>query len=238
MYSTKNTVFDSRLEGSGSTHISCNYIAVYDYAKKVPGITDVELAGTTVILLINLDVYAGTAMMSSLGDAIAMCPLGDTLEEVVHHEAGGHAFAKLMDEYINYYDESLPIKDSDQLTNFRNLSGGIWKWGANIDITGKVYNVHWMHYFGKSGYDTVSYHEGGYLYRYGVWRAEPNSCMNDNVPYFNAPSREAIVRRIMEVSGGTFDINTFYTNDKTMPASGTRGEIVRPPLGEPVMVVK
>ena len=43
-------------------------------------------------------------------------------------------------------------------------------------------------------------YEGGYEYQYGVWRSEENSCMNNNVPYFNVQSRWAIVNRIMKFS--------------------------------------
>ena len=57
-------------------------------------------------------------------------------------------------------------------------------------------------------------YEGAALYHIGVWRPEYMSCMDDNRYYFNAPSREAIVRRIMRASGSTFNIETFVKNDK------------------------
>ena len=56
--------------------------------------------------------------------------------------------------------------------------------------------------------------EGAYYYDSGVWRSEAISCMDDNRPYYNAPSREAIVRRIMRASGETFRMEDFIKNDK------------------------
>ena len=52
------------------------------------------------------------------------------------------------------------------------------------------------------------------LYTKGVWRPEYTSCMWDNRMYYNAPSREAIVRRIFKASGKTFSLTDFYANDK------------------------
>ena len=47
----------------------------------------------------------------------------------------------------------------------------------------------------------------------GVWRSEYNSCMNNDIPYFSTISREEIVRRIMEYSGGTFSFEDFVAKD-------------------------
>ena len=44
-------------------------------------------------------------------------------------------------------------------------------------------------------------------YAYGVWRPEQNSCMIDNRPYYNSPSRFAIVRRILEIAGELTPVN-------------------------------
>ena len=63
-------------------------------------------------------------------------------------------------------------------------------------------------------------HEGGCLYEFGVWRPEYISCMEDNRPYYNAPSREAIVRRIMRASGKTFNMEDFISKDKIRSEKG------------------
>lgn len=65
----------------------------------------------------------------------------------------------------------------------------------------------------------VDIYEGGFMYSRGVFRPEQNSCMNNNVPYFNAISRESIVRRIKEYAGETFSFEDFVANDKTNASS-------------------
>lgn len=47
----------------------------------------------------------------------------------------------------------------------------------------------------------------------GVFRSEPNSCMNNNIPYFSAISREAIVKRIKEYAGESYSFEEFKTLD-------------------------
>ena len=47
----------------------------------------------------------------------------------------------------------------------------------------------------------------------GVYRSEATSCMNNNIPYYSAISRQAIVERIMDCAGETFTLESFYTLD-------------------------
>lgn len=236
---TKNTIFSSVLEGGTSTGIDCDDEAVFDYALKIPAITEEELANTTIIVIINLDVYAGTTIMYLDGKSIALCPMGsDTFEEIVYHEAGGHGFGRLLDEYIYYANQSYPAASSQEISQFRQ--GDVWGFGANLSVTDDRESVHWKHYFEKDGYEMVGLYEGGGLYGKGVWRPEENSGMNDNSPYFNAPSREAIVRRIMAINNKTFDYDTYYGRDKIEPViQSTRSiagrTIVRAPLAPPVL---
>jgi predicted patatin/cPLA2 family phospholipase len=37
--------------------------------------------------------------------------------------------------------------------------------------------------------------------------------MINNIPYYSAPSREAQVKKIMSVSGGTYSLSNFISND-------------------------
>ena len=61
--------------------------------------------------------------------------------------------------------------------------------------------------------NTVDIYEGGFFHTRGIFRSEPNSCMNNNVPYYSAISRQAIVERIMDYAGVPFDLEDFYAND-------------------------
>ncbi len=214
---TKNTAFEATLEGGNSTGTSCNYDKVFSYALKVPGVTQEALENTTVFLLINVNAYAGTCMMEYSGRSVSMCPMGkDSFGPVVIHEGGGHGFGRLLDEY-RYYAAELPSDDKNSIKSWRSKDP---YYGYNIDITGDRNKVHWAHYFDRPGYEAVSMYEGGCLYEYGVWRPEYISCMEDNRPYYNAPSREAIVRRIMRASGKTFNMEDFISKDKVRSEKG------------------
>ncbi|MFI3287229.1 MAG: fimbrillin family protein [Rikenellaceae bacterium] len=237
----KNTVFSSILAGGSSTGISCDYDAVYEYAYKVPGVGLTQIQGTTIIVMINLEVYAGTCMMSSDGKSVSMCPVGSTFSAIVQHEAGGHGFGRLLDEY-RYYSSSLPSSSISTITTFRKYDT---YFGYNIDLTGSTSEVHWKDYFSRDGYGAVDLIEGGYLYYYDVWRPETISCMEDNRGYYNAPSREAMVRRIFSTSGSTFNIDDFIAKDiiksdpyaASAPYLGAAASDM-PHLGEPILVVE
>ena len=63
----------------------------------------------------------------------------------------------------------------------------------------------------------------------GIYRSELNSCMNNNVPYYSTISRQAIVERIMDYAGESFDFETFVSKDsrdmgdKFLTRSGSAG---------------
>ena len=234
----RNTVFNSTLEGGNSTGTECNYDRVLAYAKKVPGVTDEQLKNTTVLVLINLDVYAGTCLMYMDGRSVSMCPMGkDSFRNVVMHEGGGHGFGRLADEY-RYYSASLP---SDRISQVQYWRGVDPYYSYNISLTGDREAVHWKDYFNRAGYGAVGMYEGGMLYENGVWRPEYISCMEDNRAYYNAPSREAIVRRIMKGCGKEFNIDDFLAKDivksnsvEMNAASWTGKNFI--PLAPPILV--
>ncbi|MDE6569428.1 MAG: hypothetical protein K2K43_02245 [Alistipes sp.] len=212
----RNTVFSCVLEGGNSTGITCNAEKVFTYAKKVQGVTEEVLKNTTVFVIINLDVYAGTCIMYNNGKSVSMCPTGrKSFGEVVSHEGGGHGFGRLLDEY-RYYNETLPASESSQITAWRGLDP---YYGYNVSLTNDPNKAHWSHYLSRAGYEAVGFYEGACLYERGIWRPEYNSCMNNNIPYYNAPSREAIVRRICRASGTAFDLEKFVQNDHVRSAS-------------------
>lgn len=237
----KNTAFAATLEGGNSTATSCDFDKVFSYAKKVQGVTEEALQNTTVFLLININAYAGTCMMESTGRSVSMCPMGaDSFEPVVCHEGGGHGFGRLLDEY-RYTKSELPNDIKQQIKTWRSIDP---YYGYNVDITGNRDEVHWKHYFERSGYDAVGMYEGACLYYYGAWRPEYISCMEDNRFYYNAPSREAIVRRIMKASGKTFNMDDFIAKDivrSTGQAPETRADYVSAPFvpfAPPILVEK
>ncbi len=220
--------------GSG-TEIVCNDKLVFEYAKKVKELqSDKPL---TVVVVLNSEKYAGTAYLFPDGNSIALCPMstheppGD-FEGVVHHEAGGHAFGLLCDEYV-YHQREMPSGRKESIRELQKE--GFY---LNLDFTDDLSRIRWKDFIGLDKYAEVGAYEGGYEYQYGVWRPEENSCMNNNIPYYNVQSRWAIVDRIMNLSGIDYTVDDFIANDNVEPYIGTRSlsdtEFV--PLGEPVLM--
>ncbi len=212
---TKSTFFASYFAGGSS--VSTNYDKVFEYAQKVSGITAEKLKTMLIILMLNQDRYAGTCFMWSDGRAIAICPVSRTATvstqkfgAIVNHEAGGHGWGGFADEYVSSANtgKTIPSSDVSQYQSWANL--GFY---ANVDVTGSTTAVKWKYFIGVSGYERVSAYEGALYYTYGAWRAENTSCMINNIPYYNAPGREAIVKKIMRVSGGTYSQDNFILND-------------------------
>lgn len=236
MAQERNTVFSSVLEGGNSTAVSCNYEKVLSCALAVPGMSEAGLDDAAVLLLINVDAYAGTCVMYASGRSVAMCPMGkDSFRQVVSHEGGGHGFGRLLDEY-RPNEGQLPEQMKEDLVYWRKYDP---YYGYNIDVTGDRANVHWAHYFSRKGYEAVEMFEGGYLYQRGAWRPEDMSCMHDNRSYYNAPSREAIVRRIMKASGKSFIMNDFIDKDKVRKDPAAKSgyvEAAAVPFAPPVKI--
>jgi hypothetical protein len=117
--------------------------------------------------------------------------------EVLRHEAGGHGFVKLGDEY-NYSGSIQPI-DIDRITT-REPYG----WYANISLTSDPDKIKWSSFLSdeRYKYDGVGIFEGAFTYQYSVWRPSENSIMKDNGKTFNAPSRYAIWYRIHKLAYG------------------------------------
>jgi hypothetical protein len=78
----------------------------------------------------------------------------------------------------------------------------------------------WKGFAGSSKYMMVSTFEGSATYGKGIWRPEYNSCMNNNVSYFNAPSRWAQIRRIKQLAGFNYTFSQFL-QDEAVPAYPT-----------------
>ena len=232
------TAFESVLQGGNTTDIGCNYEKVFEYALTVPGIDAAVLNDAAIFLIINVDAYAGTCMIDYLGRSVAMCPMHKGyFGSIISHEGGGHGFGRLLDEY-RYYNDRIPDDQKSIIEEWRKYDP---YFSYNIDLTGDREAVHWAHYFKRSGYKAVDMFEGAYFYNFGAWRPEVISCMEDNRAYYNAPSREAVVRRIMKASGSSFNLETFVKNDKIKadPTTKTANYVeLSAPLAPPVLIQK
>lgn len=231
---TKNTAFSTAY--GGGSGMTTNDDKVFQYAQNVPGI---DLNKTSVILIVNDTRYAGTTMLYSTGRSIAICPMNRNTQlpggfgHIVVHEAGGHGFGHLADEYTN--DVATP-PTADEIKELKQWFGfGFYR---NVDLTNDVNQVKWHDFIGRAGYDAVNVFEGANYHKTGVWRSEYISCMDDNMYYFNAPSRAAIVERLLTIAGESYTLAGFVAKDavKAPPAVlATRVTSTLPRLAPPVM---
>lgn len=226
---TVNTVKDAKFGSQYSlAGISPDFETSYEYAAKAD--QNLDPAKTLIVMVENTTEYGGITYMWGDGTAIAVCPKSDDaypydFRGLVQHEAAGHGFGKLADEYIytNGFISACacpnPHVDSFQ-------SGKALGWYRNLELTGDPNSVGWSHLIFHSDYsNVVDIYEGGYFHTRGVFRSEPTSCMNNNIPYFSAISRQAIVERIMEYAGEEFSLESFYENDSN--AVGSTGSTVQ-----------
>ena len=219
------TYFGDNGSGLGATE-SSYYSEILAYACNAPTVSSSNIGQTLVVMIPNTTDYGGVTYMYDDGSAIAYCPVCDfgypfDFRGVIQHEAGGHGFGKLGDEYIyvNAFIDACTCSNphSDVLRSAQAKG-----WYANLSLTGNMNKVSWSHFIFNDKYSQiVDVFEGGFFHSRGVFRPEQNSCMNNNIPYYNAPSREAIVKRIMSIAGETYSFANFVANDVISAASPT-----------------
>lgn len=224
---------------------------VFSYA--LNAISEDRMDEALIVVMMNRDYYAGTCWMyyPESGDygngvSVAYFPTSSdeaTFRGLILHEAGGHGFAKLADEYA--YEEYGQVP-SEEITNCQNL----WDfgWYPNIDFTSDPALVNWSEFIADARYqyDGLGVFEGGYTYWTGVWRPTENSIMRYNEGGFNAPSREAIYTRINKLAFGEswqYDYEDFVAYDavnrRSEPATAPSSVLQRhEPTAPPVIVRK
>lgn len=196
----------------------------FEWAKKAN--PSMDLTRSLAILLMNTSTYEGVTMMYGDGSAIACCPVSTNaypydFRGIVQHEAGGHGFGKLGDEYI-YHNAFIqtcncnccdhPSGDNDTKSTYGSMKSKGWFKNLSMSSDNKL--VPWSHLIYNPDYsDYVDIFEGGYMHTRGVYRSEATSCMNNNIPYYSAISRQAIVERIKYCAGEEFTLEEFYARD-------------------------
>lgn len=213
-YNRFNTTF------TGGVGLKADYEEVFDYALGAPTVNKGNLNQTLIIMVPNSTDYGGICQMWEDGSAIAFCPqstYGYPLDTrgVIQHEAGGHGFGKLGDEYI-YHNAFIDFCDCTCCGHVLEFNAAkSLGWFDNLELTGKMHSVGWSHLIFDDRYsDIVDIYEGGYMHNRGVFRSEPNSCMNNDIPYYSTISRESIVKRIKAYAGETYSFEDFVKNDK------------------------
>ena len=184
-----------------------------------------DVSTTLVILVENSNEYGGLCYMYGNGSAVAVVPMSTDpapydFRGLIHHEAGGHGFGKLADEYI-YYNSFIPIIDQDCGGQEKVLIMKSYGFYSNISLTGSMQEVPWSHMIYDPQYsNVVDVYEGAHMHSRGVWRSEATSCMNNNIAYYNAISRESMVKRIMKYAGEPYSYEAFKALDhESLPST-------------------
>lgn len=236
------------------TYVYGNDSKVIEYAKKA--ISEDRLDDAVVIVMMNEDAYAGTCFMYNppsgnygRGLSIAYFPTSsdtDTFNGLVSHEAGGHGFAKLADEYAY---ESMGAISADAIANTKAQEP--YGWWKNVDFTSDPAQVKWSQFLSDPRYasEGLGCFEGGLTYWTGVWRPTEASIMRYNTGGFNAPSRYAIWYRIGKLAygeswEGSYEDFVAYDAINRTPAAVARRDAQRrravqkplPQLPPPVVV--
>lgn len=206
----ENTAFQTSYEFDRNTFETNPTIAV-DYVLDMAE-TDYSTEDVTSIILMNTKApFRSNCWMWSDGFSTAFCANdGDkeSLERLIHHEACGHGFGKLDDEYTEY-EGTYPYPDAIIYNHTVNES-------MNVDVTDDPNEVIWSYFLTDMRYEKekIGIYEGAVYYPKGVYRATENSIMRHNTGGFNAPSRQSIYRRIMEKSGGVYRFEDFLEYDE------------------------
>ena len=216
----QETLFESQYAcGDNGFQFKINKEKCLEYACKVPTVTKDNLHQTPVAVIENSNVYGGITYMWEDNTALSVQCIHRNayphdFRGVIQHEVGGHAFGKLADEYIyhgNFIDMCgcFCCEHHKEFLMYKGLG-----WYQNISLNSSHYEVPWSHLIFDPQFQMyVDMYEGGYMHQRGVYRSEANSCMNNNIPYYSAISREAIVKRIMEYAGEEYTFEKFKASD-------------------------
>ena len=238
------------------TSVGGDNTKVFEYAQKAISADLIDDA--LILVMINRDFYAGTCYMYSVqgdqsdygrGASISYFPASSvesTFVGLVNHEAGGHGFAKMGDEY--YYPSNGRISQSGIDYYLSYYPYGWWK---NVDFTSDPSEVKWSGFISDSRYarEGLGVYEGACTYYYGAYRPTRNSIMNNNTGGFNAPSRYAIWYRINKLAfgpewNGTYEDFVAYDAVNRTPAAAAARRAARRnsvekdfvPLAPPVVI--
>jgi len=192
-----------------------------------------NISNSLVILLLNESVYEGVTLMYGDGSALAICPVSRSaypldFRGIIQHEAGGHGFAKLADEYIyhNAFIQNCGCKCCGHLDKWAQVKSMSPDWYRNLSVSSDIDQLPWSHLFYHSKYsDYVDIYEGGLMHSRGVYRSEAISCMNNNIPYYSAISRQVMVERIMKIAGEEFTLEKFYEHDSDRFGNHTKADL-------------
>ena len=207
----EDIVFSTDYNNNGDSFTS-NWDSITEYLHKVPAFEQ-ELGNAVGIVLIHGGEARSLCRFVDGRNAIALSIEGD--DYVLQHEAGGHGFGYLADEY-NYDDPTGKTRYTSYSSLDQLHQNGRY---LNLDYNSNPTQVYWKDFITNSNYavEEIGVYEGG-LARYskGIYRPSENSIMNNPQvsKRFNAPSRWIIYQRIKQHAGLEYSFRDFLEYDK------------------------
>ena len=207
-----NTAFKTQftgLMGGASGHTSSDSQLVIDRLRKVlPSLGRTDLKNMVTILVLNTTAsYRNNCIMYSDGFSLGNT-MRNELKTTLVHEACGHGFAHLADEYVESGNEEVAITNAEIQSLKKSQERGRY---LNVDVTNQADKVLWAPFLKDARYknEQLGIYEGGLYYSKGVYRPSDNSVMRHHGEgvQFNAQSRWIIYRRVMDLAGeeGSFE---------------------------------
>jgi hypothetical protein len=139
----------------------------------------------------------------------ALCVIGVGDWGNVKHEAGGHGFGKLADEY--YRNEPYTGNLYEECHQYG--------WYLNIDDTNDPTQVLWKDFLNVSYYQNegIGIYQGALFNN--LYKSTRESIMLNGINGFNPPSRWAIFQRIKKLAGEDYTFEDFLNYDKNRNAN-------------------
>ena len=216
-----NTYFGIYRNNDGGTYV--NYTSsdkIVEVVQDVLGLKGSDFYRTIVIMLVNEDGlqlgstnYPSQNVVSGADDpgdgyatfSVAMLStMSMTFNYLIRHEACGHAFGRLGDEYDVNGNNVTKVEQKHSVGFYRNLATNLTYWNDFIAA--------------EYGSDEVGYNEFNLSSGGSVYRSTANSIMNEFGigSYYNAVSRQLIYERIIKQTEGynAYSWDEFLEYDK------------------------
>lgn len=195
----------------GTKHAISTNADALEYAQKVT--TLIPNRPMRVNVIYN-SFNAGRSVTSMFEDHSYVAHMYSGINLILNHEGCGHGIGRLYDEYVEENGSSLSQEWRDYYDEMWTTYGR----GANIDWHSDVTKTRWARFAADSRYasENLGTFEGSGLFEFGMYRPTQNSMMRFNNCPFNAPSREAIYKYVMQESEGPswkYDYETFVAFD-------------------------
>ena len=196
----------------GNSKMAINYDTdAFNYAQKVKNL--IPNRPMRVNIIYN-SFNAGRCFTTMYDDGSYLAFMMSGVNRLLNHEGGGHGIGLLYDEYIEHEGSTA----SQEVKNYYEQMWTQFGRGANIDMHADVTKTRWARLAADKRYaaEELGAYEGSGTYQYGIYRPTQNSMMRFNDIPFNAPSREAIYKIVMQESEGSnwkYDYEKFVAFD-------------------------